>query len=143
MPLLVFALPSTATATEHTLFLNQHAGGTLYIDATLGSSVQASFLLDTGSSLLTLNEKTFKALASNNTLTATTKAVARMANGSIVTVSQYRLDSVRLGDRCEVGPLDVSVLPRGTNILGINALLKAAPLTLTARAITLSGCIEK
>ena len=137
------ALSMSVAASEHTISLEQHAGGTLYLDATLDSSVQASFLLDTGSSLLTLNEQTFKALTRNKTLTATSKAAARMANGKIVTVSQYRLDSVRIGGHCEVGPVDVSVLPKGNNILGVNALLKAAPLTLTAEALTLSGCLQE
>ena len=130
-------------ASEQTISLQQHAGGTLYLDATLDSAINASFLLDTGSSLLTLNEQTFKALNRNKKLIATTKAAARMANGKIVTVSQYRLDSVRIGGHCEVGPVDVSVLPRGSNILGVNALLKAAPLTLTAEQITLSGCLQE
>lgn len=136
-------LSLNAVASEHTISLQQHAGGTLYLDATLDSAVQASFLLDTGSSLLTLNEQTFKALTRNKALTAISKAAARMANGKIVTVSQYRLDSVRIGGQCEVGPVDVSVLPKGNNILGVNALLKAAPLTLTAEALTLAGCMQK
>ena len=136
------ALSLSTVASEHTINLQQRAGGTLYLDATLDSDVQASFLVDTGSSLLTLNEQTFKALTRNKALAATSKAAARLANGKIVTVSQYRLNSVRIGDRCEVGPIDVSVLPRGNNILGVNALLKAAPLTLTADALTLAGCLS-
>lgn len=131
-----------AFAIEHTINLDKHVGGTFYLDATLDASVQASFLLDTGSSLLTLNEATFKALSRGMTLTPRGKAAARMANGKIVTVSQYRLNSLRIGGECEVGPIDVSVLPTGNNILGVNALMKAAPLTLTAESITLSGCLQ-
>lgn len=110
------------------------------MEATLESQVNASFLLDTGSSLLTLNQATFDALTRNHTLLATRTSAARMANGKILKVSQYQLNSVRIGNSCEVGPVEVAVLPKGNNILGINTLLRVAPLTITSSSVILAGC---
>ena len=53
---------NAAFAIEQQIPLAQSGGGTLYLEATLESRVKAKFLLDTGSSLLTLNQETFDAL---------------------------------------------------------------------------------
>jgi len=136
----VFCISTPVFAVEQNIPLLQSKGGTLYLEATLESSVKASFLLDTGSSLLTLNEATFKALTRNQKLAATRTSAARMANGKILKVSQYQLSSVRIGDSCEVGPVEVAVLPKGNNILGINTLLRVAPMTITSSSVLLAGC---
>ncbi|WP_334056875.1 retropepsin-like aspartic protease family protein [Alteromonas sp. S005] len=137
---LLFAFASTVSAIEQSIPLSQSKGGTLYLEATLESNVNASFLLDTGSSLLTLNQATFDALTRNQKPLATRTSAARMANGKIVKVSQYQLNSVRIGNTCEVGPVEVAVLPQGNNILGINTLLRVAPLTITSDSVILAGC---
>jgi len=140
--LLLFTLTFAASvsAIEQNIPLSQSRGGTLYLEATLESNVNASFLLDTGSSLLTLNQATFDALTRNQKLLATRTSAARMANGKILKVSQYQLNSVRIGNTCEVGPVEVAVLPKGNNILGINTLLRVAPLTITSDSVILAGC---
>jgi predicted aspartyl protease len=134
------ALTAPVSAIEQNVPLSQSSGGTLYLEATLESKFKTSFLLDTGSSLVTLNQATFDALTRDQKLTATRTSAARMANGKILTVSQYQLNSVRIGDTCEVGPVEVAVLPKGNNILGINTLLRVAPLTITPESVTLAGC---
>lgn len=138
MPFLILTTP--ASAIEYNIPLAQSAGGTLYLEATIDSKLKTSFLLDTGSSLLTLNQATFDALMRHQKLPEVRTSAARMANGKIVTVSQYRLNSIRIGDSCEVGPIEVAVLPKGNNIMGINALLRAAPFTITSDAVILGGC---
>ena len=130
----------TVSAIEQNIPLSQSKGGTLYLEATLESNIKASFLLDTGSSLLTLNQTTFDALTRNKKLLATRTSAARMANGKIVKIAQYQLNSVRIGNTCEVGPVEVAVLPKGNNILGINTLLRVAPLTITSESVILAGC---
>tara|TARA_Y100000296_G_scaffold15233_1_gene17939 strand:- start:1540 stop:1956 length:417 start_codon:yes stop_codon:yes gene_type:complete len=129
-----------ASAIEQRIALSQSKGGTLYLEATLESKVKASFLLDTGSSLITLNQATFDALTRDQKLHATRTSAARMANGKIVKISQYQLSSVRIGNTCEVGPVEVAVLPKGNNILGINTLLRVAPLTITPSSVVVAGC---
>ncbi|MBR9894967.1 MAG: clan AA aspartic protease [Gammaproteobacteria bacterium] len=136
----LLGLAAPASAIEQNIPLSKSKGGTLYLEATLESQVNASFLLDTGSSLLTLNQATFDALTRNHTLLATRTSAARMANGKILKVSQYQLNSVRIGNTCEVGPVEVAVLPKGNNILGINTLLRVAPLTITSSSVILAGC---
>ena len=140
--LLIFLIGCTSavSAIEQNIPLSQSKGGTLYLEATLESNIKASFLLDTGSSLLTLNQATFDALTQNQKLLATRTSAARMANGKIVKISQYQLNSVRIGNTCEVGPVEVAVLPKGNNILGINTLMRVAPLTITSDFVTLAGC---
>ena len=133
-------LTTAVVASEQAVPLDQSAGGTLYLEATLESAVTASFLLDTGSGLLTLNKATFEALTKGRKLEQTGKSAARLANGKILTVSQYQLSSIRIGQAFELGPVEVAVMPGGNNILGINTLLKAAPMTITAESVTLSGC---
>ena len=134
------ACTSAVSAIEQNIPLSKSKGGTLYLEATLESNIKASFLLDTGSSLLTLNQATFDALTKNQKLLATRTSAARMANGKIVKISQYQLNSIRIGNTCEVGPVEVAVLPKGNNILGINTLLRFAPLTITPDAVILAGC---
>lgn len=129
-----------AASIEQHIPLAQSKGGTLYLQATLESTLKASFLLDTGSSLLTLNQATFDALTRSQKISATRTSAARMANGQILKISQYQVNSIRIGDTCEVGPVEVAVLPKGNNILGINTLLKVAPLTITSDTVILSGC---
>ncbi|MBU2978082.1 retroviral-like aspartic protease family protein [Alteromonas sp. C1M14] len=124
----------------HTFSLSRHSGGTLYVDITLEQGISAPFLVDTGSGLVTLNKKTFDALNRDDALVPVGEVAARMANGRIHAIKQYRLQSLRIGNSCELGPIDVAVLPNGSNILSINALLRAAPMTLSADALTLSGC---
>ncbi|MEQ5807170.1 aspartyl protease family protein [Alteromonas sp. NFXS44] len=131
---------TAVVASEQAVQHDQSAGGTLYLEATLESAVTATFLLDTGSGLLTLNKATFEALTKGRKLKQTGKSAARLANGKILTVSQYQLSSIRIGQACELGPVEVAVMPGGNNILGINTLLKAAPMTITAESVTLSGC---
>jgi len=104
----IVGLVSPALAIEQSIPLSQSKGGTLYLEATLEANVKASFLLDTGSSLLTLNQATFNALTQNQPLIATRTSAARMANGKILKVSQYQLKSVRIGNTCEVGPVEVA-----------------------------------
>ncbi|AFT79291.1 hypothetical protein AMBLS11_13610 [Alteromonas macleodii str. 'Black Sea 11'] len=142
LTLLIFLIGCTSavSAIEQNIPLSQSKGGTLYLEATLESNIKASFLLDTGSSLLTLNQATFDALTQNQKLLATRTSAARMANGKIVKISQYQLNSVRIGNTCEVGPVEVAVLPKGNNILGINTLMRVAPLTITSDFVTLAGC---
>ncbi len=142
LTLLIFFIGCTSavSAIEQNIPLSQSKGGTLYLEATLESNIKALFLLDTGSSLLTLNQATFDALTQNQKLLATRTSAARMANGKLVKISQYQLNSVRIGNTCEVGPVEVAVLPKGNNILGINTLMRVAPLTITSDFVTLAGC---
>ncbi|WP_169334820.1 retropepsin-like aspartic protease [Salinimonas chungwhensis] len=139
---MVSLLPLTffANSEEHQFALQKHGGGTLYLDIMVGQAITASFLVDTGSGLVTLNQRTFDQLRQQGRILKRGFIAARMANGSIERVQQYRLESISIDNRCELGPVDVAVIPAGSNIIGINALMKAAPITITSDALGLSGC---
>lgn len=127
-------------ARAETFTLSRHSGGTLYVDVVIDNKVTAPFLVDTGSGLLTLNKTTFNKWRENGEVVALAPMAARLANGKIQKVTRYQISSVSINGRCEIGPIDVAVMPGGANILGINALMKAAPVTITPSMLALDGC---
>nr|WP_256444449.1 retroviral-like aspartic protease family protein [Aestuariibacter sp. A3R04] len=114
----------------------------MYVDVVIDEMVSASFLVDTGSGLLTLNEATFKKWKKVSEGMILSPMAARLANGKIQKVARYQIGSVSIDGRCEIGPIDVAVMPGGANILGINALMKAAPITITSSQLVLGGCSD-
>ena len=71
------------------------------------------------------------------------KIAAVMADGSETVVPVYRLASLKLGDGCIIRDVEAAVMPgTTTNILGLSALKKAAPFTLslTPPALALTNC---
>jgi hypothetical protein len=61
----------------------------------------------------------------------------------IAGVNVYRIDNFRLGDRCELGPIEVAVMANdGRNILGMSTLAKTAPFGVHADppALAVSVC---
>jgi hypothetical protein len=67
-----------------------------------------------------------------------------MADGSETVVSVYRLATLKLGNNCIIQDVEAAVMPGATpNILGLNALKKAAPfsMSLSPPTLTLAGCV--
>jgi predicted aspartyl protease len=112
-------------------------GGTNYVSATLADSVTASFLVDTGSGMLVVNQDTFKALKQNKDIQFSHEAAARLANGKLHRVDVYTVNQFRIGAHCEIGKVDVAVIKKGNNILGMSALKKAAPFAMSVNPPTL------
>ena len=116
--------------------------GTGYVEATLADAVTANFLVDTGSGMLVVNKKTFKALKHHRAIQFSHEAAARLANGKLHRVDVYTVHQFRIGDHCEIGHVDVAVIEKGNNILGMNALKKAAPFAMSINPpqLMLSDC---
>ena len=121
--------------------LEQHESGGLYLHAEVATGVDAEFLLDTGASMVTVTEEVLSAAKSRGEAHHAGAIAARLANGRLQKMEVWELDHLRLG-ACDVGPVEVAVVPKGRNILGLNALSRMAPFAihLSPLKLAVSGC---
>ncbi len=109
----------------------QKISGSFYVKGVLDERFEAEFLVDTGSSYVAVNRKLFAHLKQNGGVSFVKDVAGVMANGRREVVGIYRIARFRLGSECELGSIEIAVLPRGSrNILGLNALGKTAPFAL-------------
>ncbi|MGE0484070.1 MAG: TIGR02281 family clan AA aspartic protease [Gammaproteobacteria bacterium] len=123
--------------------LERAASGNFYVEGVLNANVRSKFLVDTGSGLVTITEDLLDALNADGRVERAGRVAARLANGKVQAVQLYRVEHFRVGASCELGPVDVAVMPgRGANILGLNVLARAAPFAVHVEppALTLSDC---
>lgn len=141
--LLLAALPTYADDFAFRVPLTQAASGNLYVEGIMNGAVRSSFLVDTGSGLVTINRELLAALKKTGTVERVGRMAARLANGRLQPLDLYRVERFRLGDQCELGAVDVAVMPGdGANILGLNLLMRAAPFAMHAAppTLALSAC---
>ena len=122
--------------------LEQAPGGSLYVDAEAGG-ISASFLVDTGAGLVTVSEAFFDKLAARGAVREVRRVAARLANNRLQALTVYEVAEFRIGAHCDIGPVEVAVMPGGgRNLLGLSALGRAAPFTVSMAppALHLSGC---
>lgn len=137
---LIYCVFNTAYAEQFAL--QQSEGGTLYLRIHTQAVDDAQFLLDTGSSLTLLTPDTFKKLSANEPATEAGYVNARLANGQIKKIKTYRLTAFALSDACSFEDVQVAVMPRANNILGMGLLSKAGSLniSLLPPTLTLEKC---
>jgi len=122
--------------------LRQAPSGNYYVAGSFNAAASAEFLVDTGASLVTINEELFEALERSGDVQRVRRMAARMADGSHKAMNVYRAEHFRIAD-CELGSIEFAVLSRrGRNILGLSALAKTAPFAvhLSPPALALSQC---
>ncbi|MFV0276412.1 MAG: aspartyl protease family protein [Parahaliea sp.] len=135
--LAMLAPPAFALDFPYTVPLHSNASGTLTISTQLGSST-AEFLLDTGAGIVTIGSRLLDELHRQGSIQPSHRMALRLANNRVQAVQVYRVESLRVGGHCELGPLDVAVLPgESRNLLGLSALNKTAPFAVDVRASTL------
>lgn len=125
------------------LGLKKSSANTLYVDAILSKAVATEFMIDTGSSVVVINQKTFQQLLdSGSDIIETTQMGARLASGRIRLVKQYRIASLSLGENCTFTNVEVAVMNKSNNILGMSLLSATAPFAIYARPaqLALSQC---
>ena len=130
---------------EFKIPISQQSSGNYYVEGTLENDDKVDFLVDTGAGMVILSEKTFSSLAATSKLSPTKRIAARMADGRTRAVDVYTLNYLILGQECNVGPLEVAVIPgAANNILGLNILKKAAPFAIytSPPSLALSACSE-
>ncbi len=133
-----------ASDTDRQVPMHTRGTVTYYVSAFINNSVTSDFLVDTGSGYVTINATTLKELSSNGSVEYIKKISAVMADGSETVVPVYRLASLKLGDSCIIQDVEAAVMPGSTpNILGLNALKKAAPfsMSMSPPTLTLAGCV--
>ena len=118
------------------------SGGALEIDANIGDE-SVRFLLDTGAAMVTISTELLRRLEHHPGVTQVREVGARLADGRIRRMPVYRLPQLSVSG-CELGAVEAIVVPgAGRNLLGLNALTQAAPLTLNltpSPSLVLGGC---
>ena len=130
---------------EFKIPITQQSSGNYYVMGTLENDDKVEFLVDTGAGMVILAERTFKSLTEASIKKPTKRIAVRMADGRTKGVNVYTLNQLVLGQNCNVGPLDVAVIPGGTsNILGLNILKKSAPFAIytSPPSLALSVCSQ-
>jgi len=132
-------------ASETGIQIPMHTKGTVtyYVSGFINDAITSDFLVDTGSGYVTINNKTLEELNRNGGTKFVKKISAVMANGSETVVPVYRLASLRLSKNCVIHNIEAAVMPGATpNILGLSALKKAAPFSMSMQppTLTLSSC---
>lgn len=136
----LFAAPALADF-EAELDLEQRGSGGLYLTAEVARGVDANFLLDTGASMVTVTRELISQARATGNAHRAGAIAARLANGKLQKMEVWELDHLWVGG-CDVGPLEVAVVPKGRNILGLNALSRMAPFAihLSPLKLAVSGC---
>jgi len=145
---LVLAVTSNFALAEDFEFkipITQQDSGNYYVAGTLENDDRVEFLVDTGAGMVILTERTFKSFAQVADKKPSKRIAVRMADGRTKAVNVYTLNQLVLGQDCNVGPLEVAVIPGAkNNILGLNILKKAAPFAIytSPPSLALSACTE-
>lgn len=116
---------------------------TYYVSGYINGTVASDFLVDTGSGYVTINKTTLEKVNQAGSTEFVKEIAAVMADGSEMVVPVYRLASLKLGDDCIIQNIEAAVMPGSSpNILGISALKKVAPfsMSMSPPALTLAGC---
>lgn len=123
--------------------VHEKSGATLYVAGQIEGYGSTEFLIDTGASYLAINEDMLEVLERGGHAQFLRRLTGHMADGRRRSVSIYRISGIVIGDNCVLNDVEAAVLPGNTrNILGLSALRRTAPFTLSMDppALSLSGC---
>ena len=104
---------------------------------------EAAFLLDTGAAMVTVSEGLYRQLKKVTETRQLRTVAGRMADGRYKQFPVYEIKGLTLGDSCDLQTLEVLVVGgKGRNLLGLNALERVAPFTMSLAppALLISGC---
>ncbi len=134
--------PAGAGLFSFAIHLDQSSSGSLTLSGKFGD-VEEAFLLDTGANMITVNQELFRKLRKLDGTVKVRQVGARMANGKINLIDVYRVENFTLGSSCELGSVEVAVVGEGgRNLLGMNALVLAAPFAVftSPPSLAVSNC---
>lgn len=123
--------------------VHEKSGSTLYVAGRIEGYGSTEFLIDTGASHLAINADMLKVLERGGHAQFLRRLTGHMADGRRRSVPIYRISGIVIGEHCVLRNVEAAVLPGSTrNILGLSALRRAAPFTLSMDppALSLSGC---
>lgn len=137
---------SSASAAELIVPMHDKGASTFYVSVSINGWGTGDFLVDTGSSYMTINRRTLAELEAEGKATYVKNLLGRLADGSELVVPIYRIDSIRIGKSCVLTNVEAAVFT-GTkrHILGLSALSRAAPFSFSLKppSLALSGCDAK
>ena len=136
-------LPVRADGTVKTIPMQVRNTGTFYVPVNFAGLETNDMMLDTGSEYLVISENTLQQLRSKSLVTFDDNVKGVMANGSTIKIPIYRLASFTIGCCCLVKDVKVAVFGGNKRqILGLNALRKVAPfsISLDPATLTLHNC---
>lgn len=140
---LILAAPVLASDFDFDLPMHLKGASTFYISGQIGDMPATEFMVDTGSSYMTINEETLEALQRTEEPVYLRDLTGILANGDQMRVPVYAVSHVELGEGCRLEKVEVAVFPGKTRqILGLSALLKAAPFVFSTNPprLQLSNC---
>lgn len=123
--------------------MTDQGASTYYVNVFLKGMGNTRFLVDTGSSYMTINEETLEVLQREDQATYVKELRGVLADGSEQVVPVYRIKAMRIGESCGLTGVTAAVFPgRTRNILGLSALRAAAPFVFSVDPPTLelSNC---
>lgn len=118
-------------------------GATFYVSGQIAGAGAVELMVDTGSGYMTINEEILEILRAGGQVRFVRTLRGRLANGNELNVPVYLLESVRIGDACELRDVEAAVFPGKTRpILGLNVLQRAAPFIFSFEPprLVLSNC---
>ncbi|WP_245688197.1 retropepsin-like aspartic protease family protein [Thiohalomonas denitrificans] len=116
-----------------------------YVQGHIDGAGDTEFMVDTGSSYMTINEETLAALKKEGNVRYVRKLRGRLANGAELEVPVYSVKTVRIGSGCHFSNVEAAVFPGKTRqILGLSALSEAAPFvfSMDPPSLVLSHCTK-
>lgn len=101
---------------------------TFYVSGWIAGIEPSEFMVDTGSSYLTINQETLNKLKTNGRVDYLRDLIGVLANGDELVMPVYRIPRFVIGNSCELLDVEAVVFPGKTRqILGLSVLRKAAP----------------
>jgi len=140
------AIPVSAGAVSTHVPMSLKDSKTFYVSGWIAGTEPTEFMVDTGSSYLTINQVTLKKLMAHGRVDYQRDLVAVLANGDELTMPVYRIPRIILGNSCELRDVEAVVFPGNTRqILGLSVLRKAAPFmfSIDPPELRLSNCSQK
>lgn len=130
-------------AGDNDIPMHEKNGAMLYVAGQIKGYGSTEFLIDTGASYLAINADMLKVLERGGHARFLRRLTGHMADGHRRSVPIYRISGIVIGENCVLSDVEAAVLPGNTrNILGLSALRRTAPFTLSMDppALSLSGC---
>lgn len=119
---------------------------TFYVSGWIVGIEPTEFMVDTGSSYLTINQETLNKLKSSRRVDYLRDLIAVLANGEEMVLPVYRIPRFVIGDSCELLDVEAVVFPGNTRqLLGLSVLRKAAPFMFSVDPpeLQLSNCSQQ
>lgn len=141
--LLVFIAMNVSADSEHIIPMVRHDAATFYINVEIADQISEEFVIDTGSSHVTITRATLTKLLEKEQATFVRFMTAVLADGSNIDLPIYRVSSLNIGGNCRFENIEVAVIDGDTRcVLGLSVLSRAAPFTfhIEPPQLQLSNC---